>query len=94
MPYLFLLLTWVNQATGVVHLPKGTTSISKELKLPAGAHDLEIRGDETVLRAAGDFRGRAILSCSGCRNIKISGITIDGNRGRPPGTTKSSARKF
>ena len=82
MPYLFLLLTWVNQATGVVHLPKGTTSISKELKLPAGAHDLEIRGDETVLRAAGDFRGRAILSCSGCRNIKISGITIDGNRGR------------
>jgi parallel beta-helix repeat protein len=80
VPYIFLLLTWVNQATGVIRLPKGTTSISEELKLPAGSHDLDIQGDETVLLAADDFHGRAILSCSGCRNIKISGITIDGNR--------------
>ena len=80
MPYAFLLLSLVNQSTGVVELPKGTVSISSELKLPAGAHDLEIRGANTVLRAANDFRGRAIISCSGCRNIKITGITIDGNR--------------
>ncbi len=82
MPYILLLLTWVNQATGVLQLPAGTFSISSELKLSPGAHDLEIRGNGTVLRAADDFVGRAILSCSGCRNITIAGITIDGNRER------------
>ncbi len=80
MPYVFLLLSLVNQNTGVVELPKGTVSISAEVKLPAGAHDLEIRGMDTVLRAAADFHGRAMISCSGCRNIKITGITLDGNR--------------
>lgn len=80
VPYVFLLLSLVNQTTGVVELPKGTVSISAEVKLPSGAHDLEIRGVNTVLRAAGDFRGRAMISCSGCRNIKIYGITLDGNR--------------
>ncbi|MEO8128244.1 MAG: right-handed parallel beta-helix repeat-containing protein [Bryobacteraceae bacterium] len=80
MPFVFLLLSLVNQSTGVVELPKGTIEIAAEVKLPAGAHDLEIRGADTVLRAGSDFRGRAILSCSGCRNIKITGITFDGNR--------------
>src|SRR3954468_7991858 len=80
VPYVFLLLTLVNQSTGVVELPKGTVNLSAELKLPAGSHDLEVRGADTVLRAADDFRGRAMLSCSGCRNIKITGVTMDGNR--------------
>ena len=80
VPYIFLLLSLVNQNSGVVELPKGTVSISAEVKLPAGAHDLEIRGAETVLRAAADFHGRAMISCSGCRNIKITGISMDGNR--------------
>jgi hypothetical protein len=73
-------LTLVNQSTGVVELPKGIVNISAELKLPAGAHDLEIRGVNTVLLAADNFRGRAMLSCNGCRNIKIIGVTFDGNR--------------
>ena len=68
-------------ATGTYHLPPGTTEISSELKLPAGAHDLTILGaDRTVLRATSNFHGRAILSCSGCRKIKFYNFAIDGNR--------------
>jgi len=37
-------------------------------------------GDHTVLRAAPDFQGRAILSCTGCRRIKFYNFAIDGNR--------------
>jgi Right handed beta helix region len=68
-------------ATGIFHLPSGTTEISAELKIPDGAHDLTIAGaDKTVLRASSNFRGRAILSCRNCRKVKFSGFAIDGNR--------------
>jgi hypothetical protein len=51
------------------------------LTIPAGAHDLEITGGTgTVLRAAEDFRGRALIVCSGGRNIRIHDFSIDGNR--------------
>jgi Right handed beta helix region len=66
--------------TGTVRLPAGKIEISSELKLPAGAHDLTIIGDGTTLRASAKFTGRAILSCSGCRNITLRGFAIDGNR--------------
>ncbi|HLG97542.1 MAG TPA: right-handed parallel beta-helix repeat-containing protein [Bryobacteraceae bacterium] len=86
--------------TGTYRLPPGTTEISSELKLPAGAHDLTIMGtDRTVLRAASNFHGRAILSCTGCRKIKFYNFAIDGNRGAlakavpiaPPDQSFSSA---
>jgi hypothetical protein len=67
-------------ATGMMHLPPGDVEVSSELKLPAGAHDLTILGDGTTLRAAANFRGRAILSCHGCRQITFRNFTIDGNR--------------
>ncbi|HEX6895809.1 MAG TPA: right-handed parallel beta-helix repeat-containing protein [Bryobacteraceae bacterium] len=68
-------------ATGTYRLPSGTTEITAELRLPAGAHDLTILGsDHTVLRASANFRGRAILSCRGCRKIKFTNFAIDGNR--------------
>lgn len=68
-------------ATGTFRLPSGTTEISSELRLPAGAHDLTVMGaDHTVLRAAPNFHGRAILSCTGCRSIKFYNFAIDGNR--------------
>jgi Right handed beta helix region len=67
--------------TGTVHLPDGVTEISSELKLPDGAHDVVISGgDHTVLRAAASFRGRAIFSCRGCRRIRFTNFSIDGNR--------------
>jgi len=39
-----------------------------------------IGGDQTTLRATADFRGRAVLSCLNCRNIKLFNFAIDGNR--------------
>src|SRR5260370_38554582 len=76
----FLFLALVNQNTGVVELPRGIARVSSEIKIPDGAHDLEIRGPNTILRLTDDFEGRAAISCKGCTNIKITGITIEGNR--------------
>jgi Right handed beta helix region len=62
-------------------LPSGTTEISTELKIPDGAHDLSVvGGGRTVLRASAAFRGRAIVSCRGCRKLKLYNFAIDGNR--------------
>lgn len=66
--------------TGVVHLPAGVTTVRAEIRLPAGAHDLKILGDHATLRAAANFRGRAILSCQGCQRVEIRDLAIDGNR--------------
>jgi hypothetical protein len=68
-------------STGTYHLPPGVTEISSEMRLPDGAHDLTIEGsDRTTLRAASNFKGRAIFSCHGCRNIRFTNFSIDGNR--------------
>ena len=61
-------------------MPRGSVSVSAELRLPPGAHDLTIVGDNTVLRASSNFQGRAILSCQGCRRITFRSFSIDGNR--------------
>jgi hypothetical protein len=57
--------------------------IREELTIGPGAHDLEVRGarEGTVLRAADDFHGRAVLSLEGAKNVRLVGFTIDGNRG-------------
>ena len=78
---LAFLLALTLPTTGTFRLPSGTTELSSELRLPAGTHDLTvIGGDHTVLRAAANFHGRAILSCTGCRSIKFYNFAIDGNR--------------
>lgn len=49
--------------------------------MPDGSHDLIITGgDHTTLRAAAGFYGRAIFSCHGCRRIRFTNFSIDGNR--------------
>jgi Right handed beta helix region len=78
---LILALLIVLPHTGVAHLPAGVTEVSSELKLPDGAHDLTITGDDhSSLHAAANFRGRAIFSCKGCQRIHFSNFSIDGNR--------------
>ncbi|HEX4592807.1 MAG TPA: right-handed parallel beta-helix repeat-containing protein [Bryobacteraceae bacterium] len=77
---LALLVTLSFPQTGTVHLAPGAIEVSSELRLPAGAHDLTIAGDHTVLRASAKFRGRAILSCQGCRRVTFRNFAIDGNR--------------
>jgi len=67
--------------TGIFRLPAGVVELHSPLTIPAGAHDLEITGaGSTVLRAAEDFQGRGLIVCSGGRNIRIHGFSIDGNR--------------
>jgi len=52
------------QTTGIIRLPQGTIEISSELTLAPGAHDLEIVGNETRLKAADARYGtrRAVAS--------------------------------
>ncbi len=80
--------------TGVVTLPAGTIEISREIVLPSDAHDLEIRGNSTILKAAATFRGRALIVVPAGRNIKIHDLSLDGNRdaiARPMGLPPSEA---
>jgi hypothetical protein len=74
--------------TGAVTLPAGAIEISREIVLPADAHDLIIRGASTTIKAAAAFRGRALLVIPSGRNIRIDGLSVDGNRdavGKPLG---------
>lgn len=66
--------------TGTVTLPGGVIEISRELILPADAHDLEIRGAGVTIRASAAFRGRALIVLQAGRNIKIHDLSLDGNR--------------
>ena len=68
------------QAAGSVTLPAGRIEIHSEIRLPEGTHDLTILGNQTLLHAAPDFNGRAILTCQGCRNLTIRNLAMDGNR--------------
>ncbi len=78
---LALLIALPLTSTGTVHLPSGVTEISSEIRLPDGAHDLTITGDgHSILHAASNFHGRAIISCKGCLRIHFTNFSIDGNR--------------
>src|SRR5262249_48234328 len=68
------------QTTGSVLLPSGITEIHADLRLPDGAHDIEITGNGSILRAAHDFHGRAIFSSKSGARIRFRNFTIDGNR--------------
>jgi len=72
--------TLASQATGVIRLPRGEVEISSELVLAPGAHDLEIVGNETRLKAADNFKGRAILVLENVERIHLHYLEIDGNR--------------
>jgi hypothetical protein len=62
----------------VIQLPAGTVELHHELLVPDG---LEVRGATagTVLRAAADFDGRALVVVDGAR-VTVRGFTLDGNR--------------
>ena len=73
--------TLSSQITGVIHLPSGTIEVSSELDLAPQAHDLEIVGSNTLLKASNHFRGRAIFVADGARRIRFRDFGVDGNRG-------------
>jgi hypothetical protein len=72
--------TLATQTTGAIQLPTGVIEISSELRLAPGAHDLDIVGSGTILKAANDFKGRAIFVAEGARAIRFRDFSIDGNR--------------
>ena len=74
--------TLASQTTGVIHLPPGEIEISSELTLAPGAHDLEIVGEETRLKAADSFKGRAVLVLENVERIHLHDFMLDGNRGK------------
>jgi hypothetical protein len=69
-----------SQATGTIHLPPGVIDVSSELRLAPGAHDLEIIGSGTSLRAIEGFDGRAIIVGEGAQRIALRNLSIEGNR--------------
>lgn len=66
--------------TGTVTLPSGEFEISREILLPSDAHDLDIRGAHTTIKASNEFRGRALLAIVNGKNIRIRDLALDGNR--------------
>ena len=48
--------------------------------MPDGAHDLSLIGDRTLLVAAPDFHGRALLSLARAKRTQIRNLAFDGNR--------------
>ncbi len=83
--------------TGAVTLPSGTIEISREIVLPRDAHDLDIRGAKTTVKAAATFRGSALIVIPAGKNIRIHDLSLDGNReaiarplGLPPSETMFS----
>jgi hypothetical protein len=83
--------------TGTVTLPTGAIEISREITLPADAHDLNISGANTTIKASSAFRGRALIVLPAGKNIAIRDLSLDGNRaafpeplGPPPPTAMLS----
>ena len=68
------------QTSGTINLPPGVIDISAELQVAPGAHDLDIVGSGTILKATDEFKGRAILVADGARNIRLRDFSVDGNR--------------
>jgi parallel beta-helix repeat protein len=79
--------------TGVVELPAGLLEVSGEIVVPAGAHDLEIRGAKggTLVRARPDFQGRAIFVVKGGTNVRFHDFEVVGSRGALADTTQEMA---
>jgi hypothetical protein len=68
--------------TGTIQLPPGRLVLHRELVIPEGAHDLEVRGHPSgsTLAAASDFQGRALICSQGATRLRLTGFRIEGNR--------------
>lgn len=71
-----------SKRTGTVELPAGTLVLHREIVLPEGARDLEIRGSSSgsTLQAAPDFQGRALIYSKGATNLRLTGFAMEGRR--------------
>lgn len=78
---LFLAAITIPQ-TGRVVLPAGVVTVSSEIRVPEGTHDLVVTANPrgTTLRATAGFKGRALIVCENARNVRFVGFTLDGAR--------------
>ncbi|MGA2739675.1 MAG: right-handed parallel beta-helix repeat-containing protein [Bryobacteraceae bacterium] len=84
-----------SRRTGIVELPAGTLVLHREIALPEGVRNLEIRGHPSgsTLQAAPDFEGRAMIYAKGAIDLRLTGFRIEGHRalqkpiGLPPSDT-------
>jgi hypothetical protein len=71
----------LNHGSGVVTLPDGVTTLTRELKVPPNSAGLEIvGGNNSMLKAAPNFDGRALLVVQNSSRIKIRNLRFEGNR--------------
>ncbi len=72
----------LEQGTGTVDLPAGKLMLHRELVIPEGARNLEIRGSPagSTLAAADDFKGRALIVSRGGTGLRFTGFRLEGNR--------------
>jgi len=71
----------LDKGTGTVTLPPGVTVLTRELRTPPGARNLEIAGSPgTILKADREFRGRAMLVVQNAQGIRIRDVAFDGSR--------------
>jgi len=61
-------------------LPAGIVQLSRPIEVPPGSHDLELIGapEGTVLQAAPDFSGEALVVCRSASNIRMRNFRILG----------------
>jgi hypothetical protein len=85
LPLLFAFAIAIPQ-TGRVVLPAGIVNLTKEIRVPDGAHDLVIEGNPkgTILRLGASFRAPAAIVCRNASNVRMAGFTIDGQRSAVP----------
>ncbi len=72
--------------TGRVVLPRGVVSVTEEIRIPDGAHDLVIEGHPrgTVLRRSPGYLGRSLVYCGKSKNVRLERFSIDGVRDTIP----------
>jgi hypothetical protein len=76
----FSVLLLASCTTEKIRLPPGITDVHAEWPVPEGAHDLEVIGAGSILRAAPDFHGRAMFAIKSGTRIRFRDFTVDGNR--------------
>lgn len=74
-----LFLAWRGPNGRVVQLPHGVLELHTEMVVESGAQVVGAASG-SVLRAAGDFRGRALLVVRG-DGVQLRGFVVEGNRG-------------
>jgi len=82
MPMLPLLISCSGSPSRVIQLPPGVTELTKPIEIAPGSAGVTVRGDNSTLRLAAGFQGKAAIVIRAASRIVLEGFVIDGNRDR------------